>query len=410
METKHYSLILVSWLLAFNLAEAKQSNDCQVVSYQTLIRCADVQSSQLSIVDQRLKAATKLEDISRQWVNPELDANSVSKGSEKSETTATLFFTFRLGGKKSALISEAKSEYEKANANRDIDRGTFRLQTMLALYRLTHLKTEIGIEEETVGTFGKIVKQFQSRRVLAPEQDVSLSVFKMAHADHTLKLNDLRREREQIVRELNAVAGLSEDLVMKNLPLRRQSWESVGSTSGISETPQVRAAEAELKISRSLKARADAEAWPDLRVGPSIKSIKDNTISDTYVGVGLALPLPLFTLNGGKKSYAAQKITEAEIGLDLAKRKTLAMREQLLSRYNETVSALKTSLSLKDINEKHEKIEQLFFRGVVPSSLVIEAHRQLIDLETQRNKSEMQALEALGQILILDNKFSEVIL
>jgi hypothetical protein len=46
----------------------------------------------------------------------------------------------------------------------------------------------------------------------------------------------------------------------------------------------------------------------------------------------------------------------------------------------------------------------------VPSSLIIEAHRQLYDLESKRNESERIAVESLGQILIIDNKFSEVIL
>ena len=96
METKRYSFLLVAWLFAANMAEAKAPNDCQASSYPSLVRCADLQSAELGITEQRLKAATKLEEISRQWINPELDANTVSKGSEKSETTATLFFTFRL--------------------------------------------------------------------------------------------------------------------------------------------------------------------------------------------------------------------------------------------------------------------------------------------------------------------------
>jgi hypothetical protein len=71
---------------------------------------------------------------------------------------------------------------------------------------------------------------------------------------------------------------------------------------------------------------------------------------------------------------------------------------------------LKNSISLSIVNEKHEQLEKQFFKGLVPSSLVIEAHRQLFDLEERRNSSELEALESLGRILILDNKFNEVIL
>ena len=64
----------------------------------------------------------------------------------------------------------------------------------------------------------------------------------------------------------------------------------------------------------------------------------------------------------------------------------------------------------KAIEEKHNKIERLFFNGLVSSSLVIEAHRQLFDLEEKRNETEREAVEALGQVYIIDNQFSGVIL
>ncbi len=60
--------------------------------------------------------------------------------------------------------------------------------------------------------------------------------------------------------------------------------------------------------------------------------------------------------------------------------------------------------------EKHKQIERHFFNGMISSSLVIEAHRQLIEFEQKRNESEREAIEALGSIFIIDNQFAEVIL
>ena len=88
----------------------------------------------------------------------------------------------------------------------------------------------------------------------------------------------------------------------------------------------------------------------------------------------------------------------------------MGLRELLVDKYKLTVSALKSSISTKTVEENHEQIERLFFRGLVPSSLVIEAHRQLIELEQRQNEAAIEAIESLGTIRIMDNEFSEVIL
>ncbi len=402
------SLIYFLWPVLIFAAES--GTNCEATNYTEVIRCSEKSSSEIGISEQQLKATQELDGVARQWINPELDAETVSKGSEKSETSATLFFTLRLGGKRDALVGEAQSEIERARADRDLGVYQSRLEFMLSLYRLSHLKSEIHIEEESVETFSKIVKQFQKRPALSPEQDVSLSVFKMALADHQLRLTKLKADEEKLYRSLNAITGLSKSLLSKNLPPVKQVWPSVENGSPAGESPQVRAALANLKLARSQKQKAEGESWPDLKIGPSVKAVKENGESTTFVGLGLSMPLPVFNQNRAARAYSAQKILEAEMGVDQTKRKISATREELVNRYNQTIQSLKSSLSLRIVNEKHEQLERQFFKGLVPSSLVIEAHRQLFELEERRNASELEALEALGRILILDNKFGEVIL
>lgn len=401
-------LLVLTIVLLLYFVTVRAEEACNPKNYQELVLCAEAKSSDISLSNQRLKAAGELSKAARQWINPELEAESVSKGSEKSETTASLLFNIRLGGKRTALIDEAEGEIQKAGATRDLGVGGARLNLILSLYRLSHLKSEIAIEEESVETFGTITKQFQSRKMLSPEQEVSMTVFRMANSDHMLKLSKLKLERNKLLKDFSAVTGISQEVVLRNLPARKQNWQQISSANEISNAPQIREAMGELKVSQSLRLGAEAQAWPDLKIGPAVKTVKDNNLSDTFVGFGLSVPLPVFTLNGGQKSFAAQKVVESEINLNQVKKKTAALREQLVAQYNETLAVLKTSMSGRDIHEKHEKVERLFFRGIVPSSLVIEAHRQLIELETQKNESELSAIEALGQILIIDNNFSEV--
>lgn len=387
-----------------------QNKECLPKGYDELVRCAVDQSAEIQISDQQLKAAGSLEGIASQWLNPELEAESVQKGSDRSETTAALLFDIRLGGKRSAAIQEAQGEFQKAKAGRDLNSSQAKLELILKFYRLNHLKHEIKIEEESVGTFTKIVSQYRGKAALSPEQEVSLSIFKMATSDHQLNLVKLKSEQEQRLREVSSSTRLSSEIILKNLPDHKTNWPEVSSKSTIKSSPHVRFAEGEILAAKGLKEKADADAWPDLKLGPAIKVQRDGGANENFFGLSLSMPLPIFNLNGSGRAYGTQKLIEAEMSRALTGRKIEGMREQLVKKYQATVSTLKSSITDKSAEEKHERIERHFFRGLVPSSLVIEAHRQLIELEQKRNESERDALEALGSILIIDNQFSEVIL
>lgn len=401
----------ISLLLFVSVGQSfAQPNACQPKGYEELLRCAIRQSSEMQIADQQLKAAGNLEGIARQWINPELEAESVQKNSDKSETTAALLFNIRLGGKRGAAIQEAQGEFQKAQAERDLSSSQAKLDLILKLYRLNHLKHEIKIEEESVSTFSKIIGQYRGKAALSPEQEVSLSVFRMATSDHQLNLVKLKNEKEKLLQELSSSTGLSKELILNNLPDHKVNWPEISSKSQIESSPHARFAAGELLSAKGQKEKADAEAWPDLKVGPAIKIQKDGGASENFYGLSLSMPLPVFSLNGAGRAYGSQKLVEAEMNHSLTSRKVSGLREQLAEKYRATVSILKASITDKSAEEKHERIERHFFRGLVPSSLVIEAHRQLIELEEKRNESERDALEALGAILIIDNQFSEVIL
>lgn len=383
---------------------------CEPKSYTDLISCADKRSSSIAVSIQQLRATQGLVGIAEQWLNPELNADSVHRGSSGSESNATLLFPIRLGGKRDALLNEAKSEVERVRAVTDLEIQQSRLSVMLSLYRLAHIKRELALATETIETYSKIVGQFEKRPALSPEQDVSLSVFRMASADYRLRITNLKSDEESLYLTLTALTGIPRAAFTKNLPGPKTKWLSVDAEVPQDSAPQLRVAIADVQLAKSRLQRAESEAWPDLRIGPSFKSVKENGESNSYVGVGLSIPLPVFTRNAAGKAYSAQKVTEAELSFDQVRRKTLANREELIGRYNQTVQSLKSAPSLDALSGKHERLEKQFFKGLVPSALVIEAHRQLFDLEQRRNTSEIEALETFGRLLILDNKFSEVIL
>lgn len=404
------AVAIFCWANTVRAAEPPALSACEAKSYSELVSCAEKKSSEIAISLRQLKSSQGLLGIAEQRINPELDADSVYKGADRSETNATLLFPIRLGGKRNALINEAKSEIERTRAATDLDVYQSRLGLMLSLYRLAHLKSELHLVSESIETYSKIVNQFQKRPALSPEQDVSLSVFKMAEADYRLRLTSLKAEEEGLFQSLNAVTGISRSVLAANLPSLKKNWPTIEAALDSAQSPQLRLAEADLQLARSRKESADSAAWPDIRIGPSVKAVKEGAESNTFIGVGLAIPLPVFSRNSAGRAYSAQRVTDAQMSFDQAKKKVAATRAEFVHRYTQTVKSIEDSLSPTALHGKHERLEKQFFKGLVPSALVIEAHRQLFELEQRRNSSELEALEALGRVLIIDGKFNEVIL
>lgn len=397
-------------LLIFGQPTLAAQSDCQPRSYSELVKCAFETSTAIEVQEKRLDSAQHLESAAGQLVNPELEADTVHKGSDASETEAALLFTLELGGKRSARKIEARAEASRVQATTELEKSRIKLEIVLGLYRLSHLKRERAIEEESVATYSKVVGQYQNRPALNPEQEVSLSVFRMAVSDHRLRLDSIKAEEEKILQEILSSTRLSKEQILGNLPDRKSSWPEIADSAATQSSPQTRIAQAELLSAQSVRARAQGDSWPDLKLGPMIKLQKEAGTQETYFGATVSLPLPIFSLNQGGRALGEAKVREAELALSATSRAVEGKRSQLARNYRQYVASLKSVLTAKELEQKHGQIERLFFKGLVPSSLVIEAHRQLFELEERRNEIERSAIETLGSIYILDNAFSGVIL
>lgn len=74
-------LILIVLIFSQQVFSDSASKNCSPHNYNDLVRCAIEQSSEINISNQQLKAAAGLEEVATQWVNPDLDVESVQKGS-----------------------------------------------------------------------------------------------------------------------------------------------------------------------------------------------------------------------------------------------------------------------------------------------------------------------------------------
>lgn len=396
-------------IIPFKSFAGESNTRCVVKNYLDIVQCIEANSYKNKVLDYKLKSAVADKKVSAQWVNPQLGLEKVVKDSEQSETSASLLFTLRLGGKKGAMIDEAESLFQKESIQIGMDQQTSRLGNVLSLYRLAHLKREIEIEDETIRTFSKVINQFK-RPKLSPEQEVSLSIFKMAIADHEIKIIDLKSDEELLYYKVTSLSGLSRSEITAHLPAQKKDWPEYKPTQEADSSPMITLAEADLKWAKSQLEKAKADAWPDLQIGPSFRQTQFADEKENFMGASLVMPLPMFNLNGNMKESETHRLAAAQLEYDNAKNQAINLKSNMASKYKSLVAVLKKSLTSKSIDQNHLKTEKQFFSGLVSGALVIEAHRQFIDFEERRNKAELQALETLGTLYILDKKFDGVVL
>lgn len=136
-------------------------------------------------------------------------------------------------------------------------------------------------------------------------------------------------------------------------------------------------------------------------MGPVIEYEKINLNETNSIGIVLSFDLPVLNQNAGGKEVAAKEILYANQSLKNTKDKNARELEILVAKYQSYYSSLQSLANAKNLEKKHAKIESLFKRGIVSTSLVIESHRQLIEFFRTKFEFETNATKSLWNIYLL---------
>ena len=403
-----FFVLLISILFRAPWALAQQhSCSSPLKSTADALSCAESRSPEVRKAQLELEQAKAQIGAAEQWRNPELSVDSVSGSEGKSETGVNLGIPIELGGKIDARRSVAKSGATRAEAALYASKSEVRSSVLLKLHRLRQLTHEQEVIEESIDTFAKLVKQYGQRFKLSPEQEISVTVFKMSKSEYELKKSELLSERNALEAYFQTVLGLGLAELQNAVPKSPKTWPALPAPSEIANAPKLKLTGAEVERAKADLSLAGSEAWPTMVLGPSVKMQNESGKSNQLYGFNLSLPLPVFHANGKAKAAAASGLRVAETNHQLAQLELQKTREYLAKTYQQSVTVLGTAVSHEEIEKKHDNIEKLFFRGVVPSSLVIEAHRTYVELEKTRNERELKTLEALFAIYAFDGIFLE---
>lgn len=383
----------------------------ELKSYRDVISCAEARSPEVQISNADLNRAQAEVGASGQWKNPEFSAESVqgrSGGQDNSQTDLALGVPIELGGKISARRAVAQGGVLQAEARAYETRAKIKSEVMLKLHRLRQVYHEQEVIDEAIGTFTKLVAQFAKRPTLSPEQKLSNTVFRMSKSEYEIRRSETVEELAALNSFFKVAVGMDVEQLRKVVPDSISSWPSFGNEFKPGVSPKSKLADAELKTSEAGLSLAQSEAWPTLTVGPSMQIQKQGNQNSQMFGLNVSLPLPLFNTNGGARAAAASSVNLSQNRKSYALLEEEKHREQLVNVFNESKRVLQTSLSHKEIEGRHKDVERLFLKGIVPSALVIEAHRTFVDLEVTRHQRELKAIESMLSIYTIDGKILEM--
>lgn len=378
------------------LTSAQSVLECVLRSHP-LARSADMLSVQ----------SEALEAVAAQRPNPEAAGNAVF-GDSQDQIEVSVLHTIETGGKRGRRIDRARAEALELKAEALASREELAVDTVVALFRLRQIREELKLLVEAAETFSTISGQLKSRRHRSPEQQVSLSVFQLAQQDYAVRRAALESEETALRRGLELGLGSALPTSGDVLPNRPLQWPEPGSTpapSGFRGSAALRAAAA-IQVAQADLGAAKASAYPDIRIGPSLLNQKNGVGEgqSTLLGAGLSLPIPLYQRNAGGRRLAARAVETATSRATAVGAVLASERDAQLARYRGATNVLAKLSGKSEVESQHEQMEGLFERGIIPASLVIEAHRQIVDYTQDLNGQELTAVKALWTIYAIEGR------
>lgn len=344
-----------------------------------------------------------LVEVARQIPNPEIDIQSATgrqDGGEASSTDIGLLQPIEWGGRREARISSAEAQGKILNAEeREVQADLVR-ETIRNLHRLRQLEVEKTLLIETVETLQRIISQQTSRPALTPDQQVTLTVYRMALADTKIKQSEMFEEERKLEHYFHVSTGHSLTELKPILPSAPALWPDIPAKP-LESSPGILKAMADRDFALARLSKERSLAWPQLRIGPMAKLERNSIQNENMYGLRLMMDLPLLNQNSAGRAFAAVGVAQSETLIELTRDEESHERAEQAKVYLSAVEALKSSPTVEAIQKDFNRSQAAVRRGLISGALLIELHRQRSELIRSRNERELKAIEALWLI----NKF-----
>lgn len=394
-----------------------QENACPTLStVKDVLFC--IMNNHPKILETKLEVEKShlLDDVAKQRPNPSLNSRNlfpVSTQAKGVNSEVDLAQPIEWGGKRQARRTTAHAEKNLIEASLRLTQESIVMDTLLDLQRLRQIEMELEVFEETIATYRHIQRQFQRRSQLTPEQQVSASVFHLAEMDTSFQKSALMTEQNGLFSELEYALGqkiiLTAPLKAELLTLlKKRSEAEVNKTA---ESSLLAERKANLFLSQTEIEKQKSDSWPNLSFGPSYDGNSLGSSGGNHtLGFNISLGVPIWNRNRAGVAMAQKEAVISKKSLEWTQRSIEALKKKWEKQYKLASEILAAGISPEVIESKHKKVESLYDRGFLPSSLVIEAHRQVLEYARHQHEQENLILEAKYRLDILEGHLLEDLL
>lgn len=398
---KHFTLsVLMLLLFAVNVF----AEECVINSASDVLKCAFVNNPEILLAESNKEIAGINRDVTGRWINPNLEAGVGYNMEEVDNYGVELDFaltqTIENPAKKKARVNKSAAEYNTAELLAESQKEMVTMQVLNILNRLRQIEREQKILKKAVAAYESVIKSYEKRPVLSPEDEVSLSLFYSVLNNYRLENNKLFMEINQQINALKTI--INYDVVYGNNiflypPVKYPEINEIDVTNSIAlqqENANVALANAYLQDQKNYN-------FTDFSIGPYVTTSPNVQSVDT-VGVKLTLPIPVYS---NKKTTKAGElaVSTAQYKYNAKKVELDNTHKQLKDQYEQGVKLLKT-FTLEKSERQLARTENLFKNGRLSSSLLIESHRQLLDNLRLYHQYELETLNSLWQLYAMERK------
>jgi len=378
------------------------STDCKnLKTPNDLLKCIVEHHTDMKVLRSQVKSKMFSVELASQRINPQVEFEALDKIGKGFSLESSLVHTFEFGNKRYARTLFAKSETELLKTDFLKYQEEITIETVKNLYRIRQIDHEIQIIQEIIKTFLKITQQYAQAGQLAPEDEISISVFKMALEENKLKNNALVNEKKEIIEKIQM--SISQKLIIEkmHLPKIKKRWPklAVMKLSG-SQLLQI---SKKLKLANANYQLQKSNSSQNLSIGPKIEIERDQQ-TETKIGITLSIPLPVFSSNAPGVDQSLSEISSVTLQNSVIRNRLERKKNYYYEVYKRVSATLNNSLTKKQVVLKNKNIHKIIERGVVSAPIIIEFHRQTMNYFETLHQQELVVVHAFWTIAALEGR------
>lgn len=378
--------IAIAFLTLAGANEKVYADNCasHLRTVNEIYKCALQSDSRIKSLVTRAKIRSGREAEAEQIPNPKAEVEGTSE-----ELSASIVQPIELGGKRSARAALSQAENDSSLIEEKVEFGEIALDIAQNILRLTQLNTKLNLLNATKKSISNLGARLRAKAVRSPEESTALGLFKMQGTLIETRVLNLMREQSEARLELEASLG-AKLIEPEKLELKEsRKWPAINlsdSKPALSLRLRefaVKRLEAEARLQRSA-------AWPELALGPYFS--RDQSTNESSVGAKIEFGLPLWNRNRGAIQRADAQTEGAKIGSERALARDKLSLEATVEAYKKLVTFLEQNSSPQALQKSVAESLQLFGRGLIQPSNVIETYRTAFETMEAVQQAEFAAI------------------